>query len=242
MAENAPPSLDPANENVLVGLLKETYRKMLMQTDDMLPAQVVSFDRDSNRAQVQPLIVAVTTDGQIVRRAQVASVPVFQLGGGGFVLNFPLKPGNLGWIKASDRDISLFTQSYTSQAPNTRRLHSFEDSVFFPDVMTGWDINSEDEENIVLQTLDGSQRVAIWSDRVKITSDSKVVIDAPLTEFTGAIINGTNPAYDDYAEFGGSVRAIGEVTAKFGTDDIALSTHVHVNSGGTGDSGQPKPV
>lgn len=242
MAVNAPPSIDPANDGTMTGMLVQTYKKLLQRTDDMLPAKIISYDRGTNRAQVQPMIVVVTTAGEQVARAPIASVPVFQLGGGNYVLNFPMNPGNLGWIKASDRDLSLFLQAYSTAKPNTGRIHSFEDSVFLPDVMTGWEIQSEDEDNVVLQTLDGSQRIAIWGDRVKITSDNRVVIDAPITEFTGAIINGTNPAYDDYAYFGGEIRATDEITAKYGTDDIALSTHVHVDSGGSGDSGEPKPA
>jgi hypothetical protein len=100
----------------------------------------------------------------------VASVPVMQFGGGGFVLSFNFQPGNLGWIKASDRDISLFLQTYGMQAPNSARLHSFSDAVFIPDVMTGYTLAGEDADNAVLQTLDGSVKVALGADQVKLAA------------------------------------------------------------------------
>lgn len=239
--KNAPPSKNPANDDSLQGLMNQVLGKFLQNVDDMLPATVVSFDRETNRAQVQPLVMVVSTNGDRITRAQVASVPVFQIGGGGFILNFNLKPGDLGWIKANDRDISLFTQGYENSPPNTQRKHSFEDAVFFPDVMKGYTINEEDEENVVLQTLDGSQRVSIWSDRVKITSDNQITLDAPVTYITGALEQGTGDGGGD-AHFTGNVQ----IDQNLHTDGdtvagvISLKTHVHngVQPGG-GNTGQP---
>lgn len=243
MVDIAPPSGNPADIGSTVGLFRQVLSKFLQGVDDMLPARVIAFDRDKNLVQVQPLIMVLTTDDRVVSRAQVASIPVFQIGAGGYVLNFPIQAGDIGWIKANDRDISLFMQSFSEQGPNTLRKHSFEDAVFFPNVLTGYTINGEDDGNVVLQTLDGSQRVSIWPDKVKITSDTRVVIDAPITEFTGEIIAGTNPSYGDTATFNGNIRTLLDVVAGFGGDDISLLTHTHsgITPGG-GNTGQPVPV
>jgi hypothetical protein len=157
----APPLYDFSDKNSLIGLLRFAFRKVKMTTDDMLPAVVVDYDRVSNTATVQPQIKILTTDNKLIARTQHASIPVFAYGGGGFVINFPLKPGDRGWIKANDRDISLYTQSMLQSGPNTFRLHSFEDGMFFPDVLTGFDIAGEDSENMVIQSLDGTTRIAI---------------------------------------------------------------------------------
>lgn len=225
MAEinNAHPSRDPANDDSLTGLLRGFAQKALQNTDDMLPAKIVAFDRTTNRATVQPMIKLLATNGEAISRAQLASVPVLQIGGGGFILNFNLKAGDLGWIKASDRDVSLYLQANgaTQYQPNTLRLHSFEDGLFIPDVLTGYTINAEDAENAVLQSLDGSVRVALWSDRVKITAPL-VVIDAAETHCTGdLLVDGT---------------ITGTVDVIAGT--ISGKTHVHggvhTGSGSTG--------
>lgn len=185
---NAPPSRDPADDGSLLGMANQILKKHLQSVDDMLPARVVAYDRATNRAQVVPLIKILTTDNRQLDRAQIASVPVMQFGGGGFVLNFNLLPGNLGWIKASDRDISLFLQSYKTNPPNSLRLHSFEDAVFIPDVMTGYAINGEDAGNAVLQTLDGAVRVAVWPDRVKLTAGALSVTVGPASiDFVGHV-------------------------------------------------------
>ena len=142
----------------------------------MLPARVIAYDRKSNRAQIKPLVNLLTTEGKEIERPQIASVPVFQIGGGGMMLNFNLKPGDLGWIKANDRDISLSMQSGGEAKPNSFRKHSFEDGLFFPDAMRNFVINDEDAENAVLQTTDGAVRVAIWPDFVKVTAPKGLLV------------------------------------------------------------------
>lgn len=176
------PDSDAADRGTFLGALKAALHRASADHADMLPATVISYDRASNRAQVQPLVQLVTTEGGQLSRAPVASVPVLQLGGGGFVLSFPIKQGDLGWIKATDRDLTLFLQAYRECPPNTERLHSFEDSVFVPDVMTGYSIAGEDSDSVTLQTLDGSFRVALSASHVKITAG------ASTAEFTGSKI------------------------------------------------------
>lgn len=165
----SPPSGNPANSTDFTGILRLVLTKFLQYTDDMLPAKIVAYDRATNRAQVQPMIVTVTTDGIRVSRAPVASVPVVQLGGGGFVVSFPIIPGDLGWIKANDRDISLFKQSLSETQPNTQRKHTFSDAVFIPDsMMRDVTIAEEDADNLVIQNLAGTVKVSWWEDLLKI--------------------------------------------------------------------------
>lgn len=232
---HAYPSRDPANDDSLLGMARQVLDKFLQQVDDCLPARVVSYDRTANRATVVPLVKLLTTDGRQVGRAQIASVPVTQFGGNGAVLSFDLKAGDLGWIKANDRDISLIMQGYKDAAPNTLRKHSFQDAVFIPDVMRGRTIAGEDAHNAVLQTLDGSVRIALWPDRVKITVGAKVVEIGPtnITLTNGAAALTMTPtgstfagpvAFPDGASIGG----------------IEFGTHKHTGvQTGAGTSGGP---
>lgn len=172
----APSSRNPADNDSLAGLSRILKTAVLKDMDDCLPAKVVTFDRNANRATVVPLIQMVTTAGERVSRAHVASVPVMQLGGGGFVLNFPLKPGDIGYIKANDRDVSLFLQGMAETQPNTKRMHSFEDGVFLPAVLAGFVIADEDIDHPVLQSLDGSTRIALWPGFAKVTAPRGLLV------------------------------------------------------------------
>lgn len=193
MTTGAPPSRNPANDDTLTGAMNVVLRKFLQGVDDMLPARVISHDRTRNRVQVQPLISVVDTDNNSMSRKSVASVPVLNIGGGGFFVNFSLPAGSLGWIKASDRDISLFLQSYREARPNSRRFHRFSDALFIPDVMTGYTIDDEDSGAMVIQNLDGSVRISLNDSRIKITSP-QVEIDSSDVQITGASLthNGVN--------------------------------------------------
>ena len=88
---NSNPSIDPANNTSLVGSITFAFKKLMQGLNGMLPAQVINYDRSTNRVQVQLLINVVATDMTQVPRPQLASLPVFVFGGGGFRLSFPLK-------------------------------------------------------------------------------------------------------------------------------------------------------
>jgi len=178
MTDLAKPSIDPADEGTLTGTMRHVFNKMMQGVDGMLPARVVAFNNDRNapRVTVQPLVAVLTTEGAQVQRAQVASLPVFQFGAGGYLMSFPLRAGDLGWIVAADRDISVFLQSYAESRPNTVRRQSFADAVFVPDVMRGYTVAAEDEEHAVWQNTDGSTRVSLWPEWVKITADNGLSI------------------------------------------------------------------
>src|SRR5690606_33513006 len=143
----------------------------------MLPARVIKYDRTNNRVQVQLLITMITTQGIQVSRPQIASIPVMLFGGGGYFLSFNINTGDLGWVLANDRDISLLLQKYQEAPPSTFRIHNISDGVFVPDIMTGYNIAEEDATSAVLQNLSGTIKISLQSDRIKLT--------APLVEVTG---------------------------------------------------------
>lgn len=238
----------------MAGVLRGIMDKFAQNMDDCLPAKVISYDRKANTATVQPIVAVLTTDDQVLSRATVASVPVLAIGGGNFVINFPLKGGDLGWIKASDRDISLFKQGLSEARPNTVRKHSFEDGLFIPDAFRQQEIDGEDfDDNMVIQSYDGKIRVALWPDRVKITTGDgtwievnesgvitatapqKVFFDTPLVEFAGVFKSGVSQGGGE-STMNGSLRTTGDQIA----DGVSTINHPHENTmPGDGQSGKP---
>lgn len=189
-----PSSFDPSMRGDLPGTIRYVLEKFLQNTDDALPAQVVAFNRTTNRVSVQPLISIVTTSNTVIPRAQLQSLPVLQLGGGGFVVSFPIAVGDTGWVKAMDRDISLFLQGIAGGTsavtqPNTARKHSFSDALFIPDTMLkGVTISSDDVNNAVWQNLAGTTKISLGSTiRLKPSIGvgafprAGAIIDAPST-------------------------------------------------------------
>lgn len=153
------PDIDPANNGSLVGVMNFAVQKMLQAMNGMLPAQVTSYDRETNRVEVQLMISLKTTDGSQVPRPHLVNIPVLALGGGTFSISFPLKSGDLGWVIAADRDISTFLQNYTQTAPPTTRMHNFADGMFIPDLMKNYNISSANEDYVIIQSTDGSMSI-----------------------------------------------------------------------------------
>lgn len=236
------PSRNPANEGSMAGAFAEIFRKLLQNTDDMLPAKVIAFDRASNRVDVQPLVKVVTASGQAVSRAQINGLTVLQIGGGGFGLFFNLKAGDLGWIKANDRDIAVYLQNGNESTPNTHRMHSFSDALFIPDVVRDFTISGEDGENAVLQSIDGSVRIALFDDKIRLTVGSKkitlnnneAIIDAN-TQINGTLAVSQTLTVTGAATLSGGVAIAGTAT----NDGVNIGkTHTHGGvQNGSGNTG-----
>lgn len=168
------PNNDTANRDNLTGGMRAELRSFFLnEFEGMLPATVVSYDDAINRAVIKPLVMMGTTDGGKVSRATVSNIPVYRFGGGGFFMRFPIKPGDFGWLKANDRDISLiFQRGGLEDWPNTKRLHKFSDAMFFPDTFKEWVINGANVDAAVWQSMDGNACIALSDDRIKLSFGS----------------------------------------------------------------------
>ena len=211
------PSKPPAIDGELGGAISFIFRKLLMKTDGMLPAKVISYNRQTNRATVQPLISIISTSAQRVGRAPIAAVPVLALGGGNFFMNFPLGPGDLGWIEASDRDISLFLQSAQQASPNDGRLHSFEHGRFVPDAFDRYTF-ALDAGALVISSFDGSTRIVMSEGKINLIA-ADVQINSTTLELNAATSVTVNT--DAY-----NVNATGSGTNITGAVDLPTNTTI----------------
>lgn len=160
---NQTPSIRPADEDSLTGVIKTAINKAVQSMDVMLPVEVVAYDRATNRATVRHLVQMQGSDGEKVSRANVASVRVQQLGNASFNISLPIKPGDKGWLKAADRDISVFQQGLSEDAPNTARMHSFQDGLFMPDAMSNGDAPAGQGDRVVIGANGGGTFMAFDS-------------------------------------------------------------------------------
>jgi hypothetical protein len=181
----------PAAGNSFGGAMREILGLNALQHENLLPARVVSYDRVNNTAVIQPMLKLVDMNENTRSRNQISNIPVLSMGGGGFHINFPLKPGDLGWILASDRDISLFLKNLDEARPTTLRTHKFNDAWFIPDVFRKYTINGADTDAMVIQSTTGSTRIAISEGVINITAPTSVTVTTPIATFSQDVqING----------------------------------------------------
>ena len=196
----------PLNQQVgddssLAATIKFALHNFSMTQESCLPAVVVSYDHVKNLAVVRPLIMMTlrTAVGGVEtrKRQSIPDVPVLSLGAGKFHIHFPVSEGDLGWLVASDRDISGFMESLKDNPATTQRFHSLADGIFIPDMFRNYSLQQEDVGAMVIQSTDGNTRVSIRSDNIKVTTTSNVTLDCPETHITGHV------TVDGDAEIGG---------------------------------------
>lgn len=175
------PAYNPADVNTLDGLNNALQDKIFMNMEKVLPGIVQSYDRNTNRATIQPAITGIASQGQKVAREPLINIPVFSMAGGGIVLSFPLKQGDTGWLIAADRNISIFKQNLEESAPNDYRKHTFQDSFFLPDKINDLSISNEDDGALVIQTTDGSAKFTLGASGINITGNTTINGDLTVT-------------------------------------------------------------
>lgn len=176
------PSYNPADTQNLSGVLDFYAKKILMQIEKAAPAKIISYDRDTNRAVIQILNYSITSDGDNVARKPLADIPVFCFGGGDTVLSFPIKEGDLGFLYASDGDISVFKKLLQIFAPATYQKHKYKDGVFYPLILNGFTIAADDKEAVVLSSLDGQTKISLKDGN--ITLDGANITDKSTNKTT----------------------------------------------------------
>lgn len=212
------PAFNPADLETPEGFYNFLQKKFMQELYVCIPAVIISFDRGSNRAKVQPAIYTKAQDGQTIPWPSVSNVPVHTPGGGGFAASFPLNAGDTGFLMVCDRDISLFKQSLSLTTPNTYRTHQLEDGFFLPDAFQT--IQVAETDSAVWQTLDGSVKCVLSKSGLTITAETKnngnVTINGNLTVAGNITATGNIGA-------GGMITASGDVKA----GGISLQNHVH---------------
>ena len=176
------------NENLMVDLVKDILAAAKRAIEVSTPC-IVTKVISRTKVNVRPLIKIVDQNGASYERDIIEGLTVFTAGAGDKFISFPVSVGNIGWIDASDRDISLFLQSYSSEEPPTSRMHSFSDARFIPDIMTNITIAEEDATAMVIQTRNGAVKIALDDSEIRIKNDTvSLVIDG--SKITGVAPGG----------------------------------------------------
>lgn len=149
-----------------------------------LPGQVESYDANTRRAVIQPLIKLVvqpddpTQPANSIERSILVNVPVIHPLAGGLYVQLPVKQGDQGMILFSERGLTEFKQSGRMAMPDRTRM--FDDAVFLPVDFGHQPVSVVDSDAVVVQSVDGSTSVAVKPGAVTITA-SNVEINSSTT-------------------------------------------------------------
>lgn len=178
--------MDDQSDKQLNDVVRQLSKAIVRKVEVRVPC-IVTTVVSRSKVHVKPLIKLVAQDGKSYSRDVIEGVPIFTGGAGDMLISFPVKVGNMGWLEASDRDLSLFLQSYSESEPPTNRMHSFSDSVFVPDIMTNFTVAGEDSNSVVIQNRGGSVKITLDDEKIKIVNNTVRV------EVDGSMVTGVAP-------------------------------------------------
>lgn len=219
-----PVSADPQDFGNIDESLWYVLQKFGEGLECCIPAVVRSYDRGKNEVLAVPAIRAVLPNaggegGRALSDRPPVSVPALTLGGGGFIVNFPLNPGDTGWIVASDRNADNFLETLEISDPNTAASHKWSFGVFIPDKVKKFSVDEADAAGMVIQSLDGSSKIVLKNGQLEIIGKALINVESSLTKISG------------------DVQIVGDLRV----GEVDFLTHVHggVETGG-GTTGIPR--
>ncbi len=196
----------------LTELIQSFLEYRLSDVHTALPARIIKYEADQQKASVQPLIKKQYQDGTVESNPIITGVPVIFPSGGGALLSFPIQPGDLVLLVFSERSLDNWVASTGQEVePNDSRKHDFSDAIAIPGLFTFAKTLNADPDAVVLKFNSGS---------IKIKTDGSVEINAAQIKLSGNVM------------IEGNVSISGKATS----NNLDLTTHIHaeLQSGFTG--------
>lgn len=184
-----------------LGALETLVENGIRATEGVMYGKIETYDRKTHTALVKPMVKILGTNGEELERCAIPCT-VLRCYSGNFLIDMPLDKDDTGWIIAADRDTTAAKQSNEPENPTTLEMKKFRFGFFIPDKAYGdFDLHPDDIDNqrMVIQTKDGSQRISlgysdikiyggkitIQGDEVEIKANSTIKMDAPNIKTNG---------------------------------------------------------
>jgi hypothetical protein len=117
--------IDPTMADVLNDFKKDVFRTM----NCVKIGKIISFNGIKKSAQVQILFKAVNADGTFTSLPVLVDCPIFTLQGGASAIQTPITAGDNCLVLFSDRNIDLWFQTGSENAPSNSRCHDLSDGI-----------------------------------------------------------------------------------------------------------------
>ena len=118
-----------------------------------IPGEVLSFDESKGMAEIQIKVSQLYEDNVSLKMPPLANVLVERNRGNGGNAYFimPVKVGDKGWLKFSQRTIDNWTQDGSQQNMTSLRMFDLSDAVFFPGLWPTNDPITENNTDVVIR-------------------------------------------------------------------------------------------
>lgn len=257
---------------------RENVDRAISRVATCLPGIVTgAFDPDTQTVEVQPTVQVKTfIDDEIgyVDMPKIVRVPVEVpfAAVAGFALTLPIRVGDPCVLKFCQRSIDNWHDRGGIQPPEDSigsRHHDITDAIAsfaaapVPDIMADWEANGIElrnrDKSVRVTLRDGEVEAYAGTSYVKVAKDGTitiksntlVVVDAPLAQFTGNVqVAGGITSLGTYGLTGGRIQTPGDIestegdvidsTRSIAADRSLYNSHTHSDPQG-GTTGTPNP-
>jgi len=155
--------------------VQDVFSNLMMRVNTCIPGQIVSYDRTSQTAEIQPVLKIKFVEKDPENLPIIKDVPVVYPGSGGYWLTFDLVPGDYVLLLFSQRSIGAWQTQGGIVDPSRRRKFHMSDAIALPGINPNPDVLSGLESGgMSIQNRDGSKYI-------KIKSTGQVNINGNLT-------------------------------------------------------------
>lgn len=201
-------------KRTLTNLIKTTFREEMKKVGTSIPGHIISFDPQTQTAQIQIGIVRVDVNGERFEPPPLIKCPVLFSGGSQFLIEHQIDPKDECLIIFSQRCIDAWVNSGGIANNPILRYHEFDDAIVIPGVRSQPNKISNFENNGVrLRNKNGDK--FIW-----LKNDGTAEITVDTLKVNGNI------------EHDGDQTSTGTITGQTDVvgDTVSLKTHTHTGS------------
>ena len=163
-------------------LFKTAFREMMKSVNTGIPGHILSFDKDTQLAQVQIGIEQLDVSGKTFEPAPLIEVPVYVYGGA-FSVECQINDGTEGLIIFSQRCIDGWNDTGGVAKNPIIRFHDSSDAFFLPGMRSQPNtLPSFENDGIRIRNEDGTKHVWLKNNGdVEISANNVNIISTTLT-------------------------------------------------------------
>ena len=177
-------------ENTQIGALSPTLAEVIVKAIEArifdlhtgLPARVLSYDPDSQSAEVQPLLnrVFLNADQELetLEIPPLKNVPVQYPAGNGWHISYRLAAGDVVYLTFAERSLDkwLDTAGVLTVDPADSRKHDLSDAIAIPGIRTRSAAVPDPGDDLVLGKEDGSIEVRLSPTQIAVNAGGTTII------------------------------------------------------------------
>lgn len=165
----------------MVEILRNAVKSYLIDLHTAMPGVVVSYDRTSQLAVVEPALRRTLVSGEVVELPKIYNVPVQFPHAGDTFIHFDLKSGDNVLLIFSERSIDKWVAKSGKTTPQERRMHSINDCFAIPSVKAKPDAFTPKGQ-------DGSIEITNKNSHLEITSSGKFILNNGQYELVSVLV------------------------------------------------------